>query len=351
MKCLFRILAGGGLVLAAVSSVHAQTGTSVACCTAAAAPPVAPILPTDYLGWTNAFRLENEQTVAVLVPDIGRLVHFAPREGISPFRLEASMQGKRPAADERFFNIGGDWFWPVAQPRWNMLSDNGQDWPPPAVLSDLPWSCSAWTDAGGAQCALLTREYGPPLNILASRLYRLEPGSSALVVQQRIERTGDSDVPVVLWNISQIARAVQIALPVEKHSKFRGGLKVLMGSTPDRKQLSRCNGAVIYRVAPGAETKLGSDSSRAWIAAARDTGVIFESVRNTAPGEYPDGGCLVEIYSNEGLGYSEIETLSPELKLEPGTVLENTLRIEISPQDSPPDGCALAVTARTLAGE
>jgi hypothetical protein len=314
-----------------------------------APPPIAPILSTEYLGWTNAYRLQNDRAEAILIPAIGRLVHFAPLHGHSPFRLEPTLQGKTPPADERFFNIGGDWLWPVAQARWASFSADGQDWPPPAPLADLPWTCSAWTDAEGAQCAQFTRDYGAPLHIRVSRLFRLAPGSAALAVRQRIERTAPSDIPVVLWNVSQIAQAEQIVLPVERRSKFRGGLKALMGSKPSRKQLTPCKGAAVYRVGPGSETKLGSDSDRSWIAAAKGTNLIFEAVANSARGDYPDGGCTVEVYSNQGLGYSEIETLSPELDLEPGTVLENVLRIELAATATPLAACPLAEAIRDLA--
>jgi hypothetical protein len=316
-----------------------------------ASPPVDPILPTEFLGWTNAYRLQNDRAAAVLAPDIGRLVYFAPLQGTSPFRLEASMQGKTPAQGDNFFNIGGDWFWPVSQARWASFSGDGKNWPPPALLADLPWTCSAWTDADGAQCAEFIREYGEPLNIQVSRLFRLAPGSSALVVQQHIERTAPSAIPVVLWNISQIAQAEQIVMPIDKKSKFRGGLKTLMGRKPSRQQLVRCGDASVYCIRSGAETKLGSDSARGWIAAARTTNLIFESVANTTTGDYPDGGCLIEVYANQGLGYSEIETLSPELDLAPGTVLENTLRIEISTLETPLAACPLAGAVRKLAGE
>lgn len=320
-------------------------------CAQSASAPVAPILATEHLGWTNAYRLQNDRAEAILVPSIGRLVHFAPLQGQSPFRLEASLQGRTPAAGENFFNIGGDWFWPVSQARWASFSEDGKDWPPPALLADRPWTCSAWTAADGAQCAEFIREYGAPLNIVVSRLFRLEPASSTLVVQQRIERTGDSEIPVVLWNISQIAQAEQIVLPIERRSKFRGGLKALMGRKPSRKHIVSCDGAAVYHVSPGAETKLGSDSPRGWIAAAKGTNLIFETVANTATGDYPDGGCIVEVYSNHGLGYSEIETLSPELTLAPGTVLENTLRIELSSTEATLAPCPLADVVRTLAGE
>jgi hypothetical protein len=314
-------------------------------------PPVAPILPMDYLGWTNAYRLHNDRAEAIFVPAIGRLLHFAPLEGPSPFRLEPTLQGKTPPENERFFNIGGDWLWPVSQARWAVLAEDGKDWPPPALLADLPWTCSAWTDADGVQCAQLTREYGAPLHIRVSRRFCLAPDSAVLVVRQSIERTDASDIPVVLWNVSQIAQAEHIVLPVEKKSKFRSGLKALMGRKPSRKQLAACDGAAVYSVSPGAETKLGSDSPQGWIAAAKATNIIFESVANTSVGDYPDGGCIVEVYSNQGLGYSEIETLSPELDLEPGTVLENTLRIEISSTDAPLAACPLADAVRDLAGQ
>ena len=323
--------------------VFAQTSVVVA------PPPVSPILSSEFLGWNKAYRLKNDRVEAVFVPAVGRLVHFSALGGPSLFRLESSLQGQTPPAGERFFNVGGDWLWPVSQARWAALSEEGRDWPPPAPLADRPWKCSAWSDSGGAQCALLTRKYGPPLNILVTRLFRLDPGSSALVVRQRIERTGSAGVPVVLWNVSQIAKAEHVAMPIEAESKFRGGIQALMGRKPTRKRLVPCGDAVVYAVAPGAETKLGSDSPRGWIAAARGSNVVFESVANETSGDYPDGGCVVEVYSNEGLGYSEIETLGPEVDLAPGAVLENVLRIELADSEQPLAGCALADFLRPLA--
>ena len=346
MKNPLRMLALLGLWGLCLTAGAARNGSVVA-----PPPPVAPILPSEFLGWTESYRLQNERAEAILVPAIGRLVHFAPLQGRSLFRLDPALQGRTPPAGEPFFNIGGDWLWPVSQARWATFSADGKDWPPPASLADRPWNCSAWTDAEGAPCALLSREYGAPLHIQVSRLFRLEPGSAALTVLQRIERTAPSEIPVVLWNISQIAGAELIAMPVDAASRFRGGLKALMGRKPSRRQLAVAKDVAVYRVSPGAETKLGSDSPRGWIAAARETNVIFESVANTAAGDYPDGGCVVEVYSNQGLGYSEIETLSPELNLAPGTVLENTLRIELASAKAPLAVRSFARFVRALAGE
>ena len=43
------------------------------------------------------------------------------------------------------------------------------------------------------------------------------------------------------------------------------------------------------------------------------------------------------------------ETLSPELAIEPGTVLENVLRIQLATTDAPLAPCPLADAVRTLA--
>lgn len=314
-------------------------------------PPMEPLPAGKAFGWTNAIRLQNEQVEAIIAPDVGRLVWFSLRGQDSPLRLDPALQGQRPPDNERFFNVGGDWLWPVAQARWPLLNPDGRNWPPPAVLACRPWTASAWIDSAGAQCAQLSREYGQPLNIVVTRLFRLAPGQRALMVHQRIERTAPSPHPVVLWNISQIARAREIVMPIKRRSRFQKGLKILMGRNPPLSDLIRCRNIRVYRVAAGREIKLGSDSPRGWIAASRDSLIIFESVVNSFAGEFPDGGCVVEVYSNDGLGYSEIETFSPEAYLAPGMVLKNTLRIEIAVQDPPASGCALANAVRRLAGE
>ena len=77
------------LVIAATAVCATDGQAGSACCATSAPPPVAPIPASEYLGWTNAFRLQNDRAEAVFVPAIGRLVHFARRPGdASPFRLE-----------------------------------------------------------------------------------------------------------------------------------------------------------------------------------------------------------------------------------------------------------------------
>lgn len=322
-------------------------------CTTSSPPPVAPILPGSHEGWTQSYRLQNKRLGAVIVPSIGRLVFFGPNDGPNALRVDPALRGQSPAETDLFFNVGGNWVWPVSQSRWKDLSPGGSDWPPPAPLADRPWNASAWTDAEGAQCGLLSREYGAPLFVKVSRLFRLDPESDALFVRQCIERTAPSLVPVSLWTISQTDWADLIAMPVDSSSKFPRGVKSLLGEDPSG-ELDFCGDIAVFRSSASGETKLGSDSSRGWIAAARGTNVLLMVVAGPAHSHgasFPDGGCVVELFANPKLRYSEIETLGPELDLAPGTVVENAFWLSLHALPGTVSPESFANYLRTLLGQ
>ncbi len=324
--------------------------------------PVAPIAATAFQGWTNAFVLRNGAMEVVVAPCIGRIAAIRFRGGDNLLRLDPGLYGRVPPTNntERWTNYGGDWFWPVAQSRWTSMTnaDPGfaggsaeASWPPPISLADRPWAGTAWKDADGAQCCTLTREYGEPVHIKVTRLIKLDPDAARLSIRQRIERVAESDIPVVLWNVSQVGGARRVILPVDSESIFDRGLRPLLFGAPGDDQLVRCEGAAVYDATSG-EHKLCSDSRRAWIAALKDNTLIVERATNNHPdGKHPDGGCTVEMYSNTGLGYAEIETLSVEKTLQPGESLQNTLTIECAAAPTNASACELAEQVRGMVGE
>ncbi len=286
----------------------------------------------------------------MIVPCIGRIASIRPAGGDNLVRLDPGLHGRVPDPDrgETWINFGGDWLWPVAQSRWKEFA--GSDWPPPPVLAERPWSGTAWKGADGSSSCLLTRDYGEPLNIRVSRQVRLEGNRAAFTIRQGIERTAPSAIPVVLWNITQVGGARSVVLPSDTTLPSDKGYRVLMFDPPGENQVTACEGAVVYDATAG-EHKLGSDSPRAWIAALKGKTVIIERiVEETGQGTRPDGGCSVEMYSNAGLGYTEIETLSVESDLGPGERIQNTLSVEcaVVREDAP---CAFADFVRRHVGE
>jgi len=307
--------------------------------------PVAPIAAVEFKGWTNAFILHNSKMEVIVVPDVGRIVQLARKDQDNLLRLDASLQGSVPDPEvkETWTNIGGDWFWPVAQSHWTMMADS--DWPPPEALAERPWAGRAWKSADGAQHCLISREYGEPLNIKVSRQITLDKAKPQLRIRQRIERTGKSEIPVTLWNISQLAGPEQIILPLENGLARKDGLKAIIGTLPRKPNLTRCKESIVYDTSSG-EHKIGVLSRRAWIAARKGKFIILETATQENSNEaddFPDNGCTVEMYSNTGLGYTEIETLSRERILEQGESIQNLLTIHVVNLEDKTKGCCATV--------
>lgn len=299
--------------------------------------PIAPITPVEYEGWTNAFFLRNATTEIVVIPAVGRIVHLALKGGTNLLNLSTAYRGK--SLDETmpgdWMNVGGDWLWPMAQSRWTDF--NGTDWPPSPVLDAQAWTGRAWRTADEGQQALLTRHFGEPLNVRVTRTIHLSATGSVVRIHQLMERTAPSDLPMTLWQISQIRAPDWIVMPVDEQSAFPGGLQSLRPEAPDATLLTMHDDLAIYDARKEGEYKLGSDSSRAWIAVIKGTTAIIEQAfGGPADGTYPDGGCTVEFYAHLGLGYAEIETLSVEDVLAMGDLLDNTVQISLHTLPSTP---------------
>lgn len=335
--------AAGALFLAACSTVDpaaAPAGDRDAPQAAAPALPAVPPHPALADAWSDAILLETPFAQAVVVPSLGRVVYFAGRDGKNIYRADESLAGQRPsrAADgDTFFNIGGDWLWPVAQAHWHAFPGREGNWPPPKALRDAGWK--ATTNANGS--ITLERNYGKPVNARATRTFSLVPraedGTAALVVDQTLTRTKPSNIPLVLWHVSQIASPDLVLLPKIDSSALPDGFVQLDGPPPAEGRLVSTPEQVIYRFAEDSEIKLGSDAreGNGAVAAARFGGnVLVSAVVSEASGfsdadAYPDGGCSHEVYVNCGLGYAELETLSREIQLEPGCTVSNRLIIRL----------------------
>lgn len=322
----------------------------------AAAPegiPVTPIAPITLHDHTNALSIGNRQLQVTLLPSLGRIagLRFGGLENVLRFDTALAAASLTPPEPGTWRNFGGDWIFPVSQAHWPARF--GNRWPPPLFLDGLPWHGHAWISDDGAQHALMTLEVGEPLHLRLQRALRVDPETSTVTIRQRMERTAASDIPVTLWNISQVPGAQRVLLPVDDDSSFPDGYAVLDFGPPATHLLARAEGGVLLLdVKNGTEHKLGSDSPRGWIAAQRDQVLLIEHAATTQPGgEFPDGGCRVEVYANSGLGYTEIETLSEERVLQPGEALENILTLSLHRVEADLDHAALAQRVRELLGE
>lgn len=314
-----------------------------------------PLPPSPLHSHTNALLLQNRTIEVAIFPTIGRigLLNFRGESNVLRFDTGLAESSAtpltEPLADWR--NFGGDWVWPVSQARWPDYF--GANWPPPWLLDGPAWSANGWINNDRSQTVLMKIEIGEPVNIIVERKITLPADSTTLTIQQRIVRTAPSDIPVTLWNISQLVGAQRVALATDTNSAFTNGYRVLDFSPPPPEIMNTETAEVlVLNVKNVDEIKIGSDSPRGWIAAQRGDTVIIEKAQGRAGAtEFPDGGCRTELYSNSGLGYSEIETLSEEINLAEGQSVQNTLTVSLYHVPANLNDEEFATRIRELLGE
>ncbi len=286
-----------------------------------------PLSPTTFLGYPEAYVLHNDHIHAVIVPAISRLAFLASSPDapnllrLDPALADAGALPPAPSTAPDFFNIGGDWVWPVPQSDWpSILVDGapyGRDWPPPPPLADGPSDLEVWVDDDGTQHVVLARHYPPPVNAFLCRHFILAPDSTHLrceqdLVSKRSPATDESPLPLVLWHISQIAAPTQITFPVPA---VDFAPTVMAGSLdPDAYSVDEPvdphPAIASYTPPPSSEVKFSTPATTLF--ATTPGGIL--TVHASPPAH-------TELYSNTGLGYAELETLTPEF---PDT-LSNTL--------------------------
>ncbi len=269
-------------------------------------------------GWKEAYVLENGNIRAVVVPGTGRLAWLSRRGGENLLRLADGMEGALPPEEGGgdFFNIGGCWVWPVEQFRWPELGEGAGEWPPPAVLADAGWEASVV-----GRSVVLKREYGAPVNVAVKRTLRVPAGGSFVVETLEAVRTADSTVPVTLWSVAQMARPEEIRLPGAPEE-----WRVMAGAAGEG-ALGAEGDATVYRPEEGGELKLGGNpGGPAWVEGWRgNTGLKMTLVG----GREKAAGDAIEMYSNTGLGYAELETLGGDVGLEAGSAAVAMVTYEV----------------------
>jgi hypothetical protein len=299
--------------------------------------PQKPLAPTPFRGYPEAYVLHNARVHAVIVPAISRLVFLAPSaDAPNLLRLDDALADAGalppdPSTAPDFFNIGGDWVWPVAQSNWPAFSPSASDWPPPPALADGPSTVKAWVEEDGTQYVNLIRKYPPPVSATLERTFIVTPHLPDLICEQVLYPSvfdeAENDLPLALWHVSQVANPASIHFTVPTPgftptvmagTLFPGSFVVesewhgtFIGGTP----LGR---PATYTPPPSSEVKLLLPISS--LSARTPNGLFTVTVSDTTPDAH------AELYSNTGLGYAELETVTPDCSSVPHvSPLANTL--------------------------
>ncbi|WP_347839489.1 hypothetical protein [uncultured Draconibacterium sp.] len=289
--------------------------------------------PINYKGWENAIELTNKQIRVVVVPQIGRIMHFSYLGKENLLYENTAMQGRVFSAEHPYkvdgelahANFGGDRIWPTAQDAFVTLNGNRS-------LSD-PWiDGSPWEYELLKNGVQITSRVSDYIGTKVTRTITLEETEATVNIKQSMikMKAGNQKslepIPVTIWNLSKIKNPLAGLLPLSKNSIFKNSIE--FQRWPDNINSASENYSQHDNVgqlipASGLFQKMGTDS-KGWVAGLFND-LVFGQFFSFNPREsYPDGGTSATIFTCTD--FTELECLSPEKKLKVGESIEFDLQ-------------------------
>jgi len=277
----------------------------------------------SYHGWPDCWLIANGRIEAIVVPAIGRVMQLRLRgDPVGTFWENRTLDGRvHDEASREWLNLGGDKCWPAPQSAWPRLQ--GRDWPPPAAFDARPLEAVA-VERG----IVLTSEADPAYGIQIVRHVQLDAALPVMRIRTVFRKLAGEPVTVAIWSITQMQDPERVCMVLNAKSKFEGGFIRLMPGEPA--DLDVDGPLLTLTRNPRELVKIGADAGTVtWVG----TACVVQMDAETGPGEYPDGGCVAEVYTNpDPLPYVELETLGPLEKLGTGSQMERTTTYTVMPR-------------------
>lgn len=284
--------------------------------------PAVSVTEVNWRGWVGCYRLANAVMEAIVVPAIGRVMdlrRIGDDEGT--FWQNRSLDGRLPSSFGPWLNYGGDKCWPAPQSDWPRRQVH--DWPPAAAFD-----ASSYDAVASNSSLTMTSPVDPHWGIQAVRVFEPNPLLPILRIRTTYRKVRGDAVRVAIWTITQLQEPELLALRMPENSIFEAGYVRLLEAEPAG---LRTDGRLLsFRRHLREFVKIGSDASSVLWVGSRS---VVKIEAEAAIGDYPDGGCCVEVYTNPGqLEYVELETLGPLGTLEPGATVEHTTSYTVLPR-------------------
>ena len=216
-----------------------------------------------YRSFDDVAVLRNEDLELVVVPEVGRIIHYAP-PGEPNFLWEnpelAQRNTRKKTVTKRsakeWTNHGGDKAWPWPQSRWPQVMN--REWPPPKELERQPHELRVVS-----RCAVtLTSAPLPDFGIRVAREITLTPRGARATIQTTLdplEEQRPSDVsPWAAWSVTQTQVPTRMAIRIDANTDLPGGHKALSAQTWDTIKRVGTGDILIARV-PQHSAKFGCD--------------------------------------------------------------------------------------------
>ena len=301
---------------------------------ALAAPAMAQVTveEIEYEGWARSIEIANSDVRVVVVPAIGRIMHYGFGGGENILWSDPELHGQvlpdgQPNVDAEdqyvWTNFGGDKVWPNQQSEFVKI--NGHSWPPDHAFDGAVHEVELLPQ--GVVISSPVSEYNGARSV---REIRLAEQGTRVEIHQRIEKLADAKVEPLrytIWNVTQIQPPEQTLYPLNPHSHFDLRYHPFGFAEGAAMRNFTIEGDIgIFVPDPEEAQKTGADSDH-WLAGIVGDVVMAEFFRRDGTQRYPDGGLSAEVYTCPD--YTELELLSPWVYLQVGETLTHEIAWEL----------------------
>ena len=287
----------------------------------------------NYNGWGNSIELKNDKVKVVVVPEIGRIMHYSLLGEPNILHVSEDWSGKT-LPDTGYFlmngkpiwaTFGGDRIWPSEEK--NFVHFTGSVRPPDYYLDGKPWNHQ--TTKNGVK---IESELSPFCGCKVSRTISLKPGSAWVQIHQRMSkvkmaiRQDLEPLPLTIWNLTKIKLPSQTFFPVSKNSILQNGYLIpiwddaINHGAPNFKQQ---DGLGIFLPDKSHRSQKIVADAPGWVAGIVGDVVFAEMFEFDPDMKYPDEGTSIAIYMDH---VAELECLSPLRRLKPGDSINYDLQ-------------------------
>lgn len=301
------------------------------CCRLMTAAGDTSVSEIEYQGWENSIQITNGDAKLVVVPAIGRIMHYGLVDGRNILWSDPALHGRtlpgEPNRNEAgryvWTNFGGDKIWPNEQRDFERI--NGYPWPPDHWFDGVAQEIEVVNDG-----VVMTSAVSAYNGARSVREIRLAETGTRVTIHQRIEKLKQARVEPLsytIWSVTQIVPPQEILYRLNPSSRFEAGYYIF--------EFARGTAVKNFKVVSGVGVftpdalecqKTGADSDH-WLAAVVDNIVFAQFFERVDAESYPDGGLSAEVFTCPQ--YTELELLSPLAPLRIGQALEFSIAWEL----------------------
>lgn len=258
-----------------------------------------------------------------VAPSVGRLIEFGWVGGPNLIWVNdaSAYQDATPGVavpGQAYVNLGGDKVWPTTQPLWKMATGNAS-WPPDGVIDGGAWNLIDHT----ARRITIQSAPSPHYGITVRRTVELPDDEPLVTITNTYHRFEANALPVQVWSITQMRPPTRVAFDIADNAPDHS--EKLRALNPNA-QVYRSSASVtetglgVWSLDCPDDTKFGSFGR--WVAAIYPNVTWTQQTPFDPHGAYPE---LSSVQAYKGVGYVELEVLSPMVQLAADESLSHTV--------------------------